>query len=321
VLNVKIQTERVDKVSVVVPVYKGETFLDELCGRVRQTLEGIGLDFELILVNDASPDRSWDMILRQCQNDRRMKGLNLSRNFGQHYAITAGLTFVCGDWVVVMDCDLQDRPEDIPALYGKALEGYDSVFAQRLVRQDSWFKRVQSKMFYSVFGYLTDTEMDCSVANFGIYRRNVIEAILSMNDQVRFFPTMVQWVGFRSAKCPVQHEERKQGRSSYTLQRLMRLAGENVIAFSDKPLRLCIGIGLWIAAAAFVVATICFVARVLDVITLSGFTSLMISVWFIGGILMMALGLVGVYIGKTFDQVKGRPTFIVAQSVHRGEDA
>lgn len=308
--------DREGKLSVVVPVYMGEAFLAELYDRVKRAITGINMEFELILVNDASPDLSWDHILRLCQYDRRVKGINLSRNFGQHYAITAGLSYITGGWCVVMDCDLQDLPEDIPVLFNKALEGYDSVFARRVVRQDSWFKRVQSKLFYSLFGYLTDTKMDCSVANFGVYHRKVIDAILAMKDRVRFFPTMVQWVGFRSVSCPVKHDERKQGKSSYSLRQLIRLAGESMIAFSDKPLRLCVGIGFGIAAVAFIVAAVCFVARFLGVITVSGFTSLMISVWFIGGILIMSLGLVGVYVGKTFDQVKGRPTFIVAECVN-----
>ncbi len=306
------------RLSVVVPVYMGKLFLNELYERVKQSLSPLGQDFELILVNDASPDQCWGDIAELCARDTRVKGVNLSRNFGQHYAITAGLSYATGEWVVVMDCDLQDRPEDIPLLFAKTSEGYDSVFAQRVERQDSWLKRMQSRAFYAVFGYLTDTQMDCTIANFGIYNRKVIDAILSMKDRVRFFPTMVQWVGFRKAFCSVTHEERKVGGSSYTLGKLMKLAGENMIAFSDKPLRLCIRIGFGIAALSFLVAAVCFVARLLSLITVSGFTSLMISVWFIGGILLMSLGLVGVYIGKTFDQVKERPTFIVAEEVNIG---
>lgn len=304
------------RLSVVVPVYMGKPFLAELYARVKQSLSSIGVDFELILVNDASPDQCWDDIIKLCACDDRVKGLNLSRNFGQHYAITAGLAYATSEWVVVMDCDLQDRPEDISTLLAKASEGYDSVFAQRVERQDSLIKRLQSRAFYTVFGYLTDTKMDCSIANFGIYNRKVVAAILSMKDRVRFFPTMVQWVGFRKAFCSVTHEVRKVSSSSYTLGKLMKLAGENMIAFSDKPLRLCIRIGLGISFLSFLVATVCLFARIFNMITVSGFTSLMISVWFIGGILLMSLGLVGVYVGKTFDQVKDRPTFIVADSLN-----
>lgn len=147
-----------EKISVVVPVYMGKDFLGELYERVTTAIDLIPADFELILVNDASPDDCWSDIVRLCQSDKRVKGINLSRNFGQHYAITAGLTYATGDWVVVMDCDLQDLPEEIPNLFRKAQEGYDSVFAQRVVRQDTFIKRLQSKMFYKVFSYMTDTQ-------------------------------------------------------------------------------------------------------------------------------------------------------------------
>mgnify|MGYP000856249092 CR=1 FL=1 len=309
------QDDRV-RLSVVVPVYMGKSFLAELYARVKQSVSSIGVDFELILVNDASPDQCWDDIVKLCALDGRVKGLNLSRNFGQHYAITAGLAYATGEWIVVMDCDLQDRPEDIPALLTKASEGYDSVFARRVERHDSLFKRLQSRVFYTLLGYLTDTKIDCSIANFGVYNRKVVAAVLSMQDRVRFFPALVQWVGFKKAFCSVTHAERTGSGSSYTLGKLMKLAGENMIAFSDKPLRLCVRFGFGISLLSFLIATICLFARIFNMIIVSGFTSLMISVWFVGGIILMSLGLVGVYVGKTFDQVKGRPTFIVAECVN-----
>ena len=202
------------RVSVVVPVYMGREFLRELYERVRAGALARFQDFELILVNDASPDDAWPAIAGLCREDARVKGLNLSRNFGQHYAITAGLNAASGEWVVVMDCDLQDLPEEIPRLYDKAREGYDTVFAQRLHRQDRAIKRMQSWVFYKVFSFLTDTQLDHSVANFGIYNHKVIRAILSMGDSIRYFPTMSRWVGFRMAFLPVAHGERKSGGSS-----------------------------------------------------------------------------------------------------------
>ena len=174
------------KLSVVVPVYMGERFLEELYTRIRQVAESLTGEWELILVNDSSPDGSWRGIAELA----RVIGLNLSRNFGQHYAITAGLSAASGDWVVVMDCDLQDMPEEIPVLYAKAQEGFDSVFAQRVERQDAWIKKECSKLFYRVFSFLTGTRMDASIANFGIYHRKVIGAILSLGDSIRYFPAM-----------------------------------------------------------------------------------------------------------------------------------
>ena len=240
-----------------------------------------------------------------CAADPRVKGIHLSRNFGQHYAITAGLGAASGEWVVVMDCDLQDLPEEIPRLYEKACEGYDSVFAQRQHRQDGWSKRVQSWAFYSIFGYLTDTSLDHSVANFGIYHRKVIRAILSMDDRIRYFPTMSQWVGFRQAYLPVTHGERKAGASAIPLIKLLRLAASTIIAFSDKPLRLFISTGFTMSALSLCIAVFYYSLYLTGHIRVQGYASLILSLWFIGGVLMCSLGILGIYIGKTFDQVKG----------------
>ena len=298
-------------ISVVSPVYMAENIVRELVLLLHKNLMEITADYEIILVNDASPDDSWNVITVECQKDKRVKGINLSRNFGQHYAITAGLDYAKGDWVVVMDCDLQDRPEEIPNLYRKAQEGYDSVFAQRLERRDKFFKRLFSKMFYSLFSYLTDTKQDPTVANFGIYNRKVINAILRMKDYIRFFPTMVQWVGFRKFYLPVQHANRHEGKTSYNFKSLMHLAMNNIIAFSDKPLRLTVKMGFIISLFSFSLAVYNVVANLTGIISVKGFTTTIFSIWFVGGLLLVMLGMVGLYVGKTFENVKNRPTYIV----------
>ncbi|MFA5203906.1 MAG: glycosyltransferase family 2 protein [Lentisphaeria bacterium] len=305
-----------NRLSIVVPVYMGRVFLRDLYERVKTSAESAFPDFELILVNDASPDNAWPDIAALCKEDPRIKGINLSRNFGQHYAITAGLTYVTGEWVVVMDCDLQDVPEEIPNLYQKAREGYDSVFAQRHDRQDGILKRLQSRSFYKILGYLTDTKLDHSVANFGIYHHKVIQSILFMEDNIRYFPTMSQWVGFRKAYLPVSHGERKAGASSYSLIKLLRLATDNIIAFSDKPLKIFTYTGFAMSAIALLIAIFYYSLYLTDKIKVQGYASLILSVWFIGGILMFSLGIIGIYIGKIFDQVKGRPTFIISDKIN-----
>lgn len=298
-------------ISVVSPVYRAEGIVGELVRQLHEQLLLITPDYEIILVNDASPDASWYKIVEECAKDTRVKGLNLSRNFGQHYAITAGLSYAKGEWVVVMDCDLQDRPDEIPNLYNKALEGWDSVFAQRIVRADTFLKRVFSKSFYSLFSYLTDTKQDPTVANFGIYKRCVVDAILSMNDQIRFFPTMVQWVGFRKYYLPVQHANRFEGKTTYNIKELRRLALNTIISFSDKPLRLTAKAGFTIALISFLIGIIYFVLYLTGYIEVLGFTTLILSTWFLSGIIMFILGVLGLYIGKVFEKVKQRPTFIV----------
>ncbi len=303
-------------ISVVSPVYKAENIVAELVKQVREAVNSITKDFEIILVNDASPDNSWDKIVAECATDSRVKGINLSRNFGQHYAITAGLHYAKGDWVVVMDCDLQDRPDEIPNLYRKAQEGYDSVFAQRKDRSDGVVKKTFSKVFYRIFSYLTETRQDSSVANFGIYHRKVINAILEMHDQIRFFPAMVQWVGFKKYYLPVQHSERYEGKSSYNFKGLFRLALNTIIAFSDKPMRLTVKLGFFITFISFVVMLVYLVMYFTGHIKVLGFTSLMISFWLLSGIIIFILGFVGLYIGKMFEKVKARPVYIVKDDIN-----
>ncbi len=293
--------------------------LDELVARIKGAVEKITEEYEIILVNDCSPDNSLQKIKALCAGDKRIKGMSLSRNFGQHYAITAGLSRSKGKWVVVMDCDLQDRPEEIPNLYAKAQEGYDSVFAQRVERKDSFAKKMSSAIFYKVFSFLTDTQQDKSVANFGIYNRKVVTAILSMGDSIRYFPIMAQWVGFRKGYLPVVHAERESGNSSYGILKLFRLASDNMIGFSDKPLRLMLRFGFYtvILSLLFVVYTSC--KWLFGGILVDGFTTLAISIWFAVGIITMMLGITGMYIGKIYDRVKRRPVFIVGETFNMDE--
>ena len=298
-------------ISVVSPVYRAENIVSELVKQVKEQLSPITEDFEIILINDASPDNSWVEIEKETAKDKRVKGLNLSRNFGQHYAITAGLNFAKGEWIVVMDCDLQDRPEEIPNLYYKALEGYDSVFAQRTERNDTLFKKLFSKLFYKLFSYLTDTKQDATVANFGIYRRCVIDAILSMHDQIRFFPTMVQWVGFRKFYLPVEHASRFEGKSTYNFKGLFRLAINTIMGFSDKPLRLTVKVGFFITLLSVLVAIVYLGLYLSGRIQVEGFTTLILSLWFLSGFIMFILGILGLYIGRMFEKVKERPVYLI----------
>ncbi|MBN2399614.1 MAG: glycosyltransferase family 2 protein [Candidatus Aminicenantes bacterium] len=307
-------------ISIVSPVYGCKNCLGELYCRLKATLEKISHDFEIILVNDASPDNAWETIVELAGQDKRVKGINLSRNFGQHYAITAGLDHCRGEWVVVMDCDLQDQPEEIEKLYHKAVEGFQIVFGQRIRRQDKWLKRTYSKIFYAVLGYLTNTRQDPSIGNFGIYHKKVIAAILSMNDYHRYFPTMVRWVGFKHAKISVSHAERADGRSAYTIKKLINMGMDIIISFSDKPLRLMVKIGLSIASVSFLFAIYNLLLFVNHKIKVLGYTSLIVSIWFLSGLMIMVLGVVGLYVGKTFDKVKERPVYLVMEKTFSDEN-
>lgn len=304
-------------ISVVVPVYFGEATVGPLVDRIVAALSPLNPDFEILLVDDRSPDGSWLKIAELCQAEPRVRGLRLSRNFGQHYAISAGLAHSTGEWVVVMDCDLQDLPEEIPKLWESALKhDLDLVFARRASRNDSLVRRAASRAFYLLFSFLTDTEQDSAVGNFGIYQRKVVQAILSMGDSVRFFPTMSQWVGFKRGYLDVEHSKREVGRSTYNFSRLFRLASTNVIAFSNKPLKLMVNLGALMSSVSFCIALYYLVLYFRGQIEVLGFTSLILSVWFIGGVIITLLGIIGVYLSFTFERVKNRPAYIVDSKVN-----
>ena len=303
-------------ISVVTPVYKAEACLEELCRRLVAALEPISPDFEIIMVEDASPDHSWEAVARITAAEPRCKGLRLSRNFGQHYAITAGLEHAAGEWVVVMDCDLQDQPEEIGKLFQTAKDGlFDVVFGRRLQRQDRWLKRMSSQCFYAVYNYFTDARFDHTVANFSISRRAVIEEFLRLREHNRSFPLFIQWLGFSVGYVEVVHAERFAGKTSYTLGKLLRLSAESIVAQSNKPLHLSIAMGLLLALAAFLVALYYFAKYFVHGIPVTGWTSMMVSLWFIGGVLLANLGVLGLYLGRVFNEVKNRPLYVIRQRI------
>ncbi|MBL4710300.1 MAG: glycosyltransferase family 2 protein [Flavobacteriales bacterium] len=297
--------------SIVVPFYACKNVAKELNKRIDSVFKGLKLDYELILVDDKSDDETWEVLQEVCAENSKVKAIELSRNFGQHYAITCGLSYSTGEWVIVMDCDLQDVPEEIPKLIQKAKEGFQIVFASRHERKDSFFKRLGSKMFYRTLGYLTDTKQDHTIANFGLYHYKAIEAVLSMKDQIRYFPTMIQWVGFNKTSIQVNHSEREEGKSSYSLKKLIALAFNNIIAFSDKPLRITIKCGVTISFLSFIMGIYYLILYIKGDIFQLGFTSLILSIWFLSGIIILTLGVLGIYLGKVFDKVKERPSFLV----------
>ncbi len=295
-------------ISIVVPFYKCSQYVNDLHKRVKDSLTKYNLSVEFIFVNDGSPENDWEIIKELALNNEDIIGLNLSRNFGQHQAITAGLSYAKGEWIVVMDGDLQDRPEEIINLYNKAKEGFEIVYAQRLQRKDKGIKKLSSKIYYSIFSYLTDSEQDESVANFGIYHQKVIKAILSMQDHERYFPTMSQWVGFNKTKIGVEHSERN-GESGYSWSALIQLAFNNIIAYSDKPLRLTVKLGVLISMISFFIGFFYLIQSFRGLIKVEGFVSLIISIWFLSGVIIMILGIIGIYVGKVYEKVKQRPFY------------
>jgi len=298
-------------ISVVIPVYKAENCLHELYYRLKTSIEAITHNFEIIMIEDCGGDCSWDIITELAQIDKRIKGIQFSRNFGQHYGITAGLDFCDGDWVIVMDCDLQDRPEEIPILYKKALEGYDVVLARRGKRKDTLAKRLSSWLFYKIFNYLTEMNYDKQVGNFRIMSRKVVENYRNMHEKLRFFGGLVDWLGFSTTSIDVQHEERFAGKTTYNFRKMFKLATEIIVAYSDKPLRLSIKGGFLISLFSFLYGIYILYRALFYKISVTGWSSIMVSMYFIGGIIILNLGIIGLYLGKNYDENKRRPLYII----------
>ncbi len=293
-----------------------ENIVPILIRRIEESLIKITQDFEIILVEDGSVDNSWREIEKIAKKNPRIKAIQLSRNFGQHYAITSGLDHSKGEWVVVMDCDLQDQPEEIEKLYAKAMEGFDIVLASRHKRKDFFLKKLLSKTFVKLLSYLTGYTLDPSVANFGIYSRKAVDSIGMMRESIRYFPTMVKWVGFNSTKINVDHASRLEGETSYNFYKLLRLAVDIILSYSEKPLVLLIKLGGTVATGSVIVALFYLYKWLAGEVSVLGFTSLIVSIWFLFGVVIATLGVVGLYVGKTFQGVRKRPIYIVNKIIN-----
>lgn len=306
------------EISVVVPVYGCPAAIGELHRRLTETLRQITEDYEIILVNDKCPKNSWAEIEKVCQTDQRVVGIELSRNCGQEVAILAGMDHSQGKWVVVMDCDLQDQPEEIARLYAKAQEGYDAVIARRADRQDNKLKIFMSKCFYRVYSFAADTYFDPALCNFGIYHRIVIDSLCQMREIHRGFVMFVMWMGFKWAPLDVAHDHRFEGKSSYNFGRRMKMALEILTSQSDKLLRILAVGGISIATLAFLmifITVIRYFALDID----PGYSSLISAIFLMGGLTIASIGVVGIYVGNIFVEVKRRPLYI-ARTVLNSDD-
>ncbi|MFK4766239.1 glycosyltransferase family 2 protein [Desulfobaculum sp. SPO524] len=308
-------TRRAPTISIVTPVYNSRGCLEELHRRIAATVTPLDADFECIMVDDGSVDGSWEAIAALHARDLRVRGVRLSRNFGQHYAITAGLDRAGGEWVVVMDCDLQDRPEAIPALLERAQEGYQAVFARRRARRDSALKRAGSRLFYAALRVLSGVDIDPSTANFGIFHRQVVEAFRGLRERSRAFHVLVRTLGFASSAVDVEHEQRFAGRSAYGFARMFSLAVDIIVSQSGRLATVSFGLGIVLALFAFGYGAFLMARKYLWAYPVPGWTSVMVSLYFIGGLLFINMGLLGLYLGKTFDEVKRRPLYVVGETI------
>jgi polyisoprenyl-phosphate glycosyltransferase len=287
-----------DEIAVVIPGYMGKEFLFELCERLKKSLEPITDRFSIILVDDGSPDNPWPQIVALGSADRRIRGLQLSRNFGQAQAITAGVDHARACWYVVMDCDLQDAPEDIPLLYEKALAGFDIVVATRRRKRHRLIKRTTARLFYAIFDRLSGVSLDWSIGNFRIFSENVASGFRQMREQLRWVPASFSFMGFRVGQVDVPHYPRPSGGSSYTTRKLVALAVRIIIAHSYVPLTWTAIGGLIITCLAMAAALAIVVRTLAWGSPVPGWASLIVAVFLMGGFQMFAAGVIGIYVGK-----------------------
>lgn len=304
--------------SIVSPVYRAEKIVDLLVERIIAEVSKISENFEIILVEDGSPDNSWEAIERNCQKDQRIKGVKLSRNFGQHYAATAGLEVATGELTILMDCDLQDNPAHIHLLYQKHKEGFDTVFTKRLGRKHSFFKLITAKIYNFLFMMFSDRNYDVNVGSLVLFSERVRKEFLRIQDKDRLYIQVLKWVGFNQTYVAVAHDERAEGESSYSFFKLLQMAIQGWTSHSDKLLRLSVYLGFFFSSSAFLAILVIIFLYFYQSFQ-SGWASLFVLILFSTGLILISIGIAGIYIGKTFEQSKNKPLYIIDKKINTNE--
>lgn len=300
------------EISIVIPIYKCGECLEELSAQICSAMSSFTCSYEVILVDDGCPLNGWSFIQREVLKRKHFKGIRLSRNFGQHVAIAAGLDNAHAKWIVVMDGDLQDNPAYIPRFYAKALEGNDIVVGISRRRNSSYRKELGSRLFYYLLGRVSRLEFTSRTGNFGIYSARSIKCVRKMKEQHQSFGLFMGWIGFSRAEVEVIRSRRISGKSSYSLLSSIKSAMHNLISNSNKLMNWMIRLGFAMSAVSLS-AGFLLVLRTLYVApsTAAGWSSVIVSLYFATGLIVGCLGIVGIYIGKIFDQVKDRPLYFI----------
>lgn len=302
-------------ISVVVPVFNEAETLGALHQRVTEVMQAINMPFEIIFVDDGSTDNSLEIALALRREDKNAKVLELSRNFGHQMAIAAGLDYACGEAVITMDGDLQHPPELIPALVEKWQEGYDVVLTLRQGTADTGLlKDVSSRLFYGILSSLSQVRIPAGAADFRLLDRKVVEVFRALGERALFHRGLVSWIGHRQAAISYEAHARHSGKSKYSLSRMLRFAVSGVTSFSSLPLYIAAFAGVVISALSFAYAAFAVYARLFTDRVVEGWTSVLVAVLFLGGMQLIALGTHGAYLARIYDEVKGRPRYLVRQS-------
>lgn len=302
--------------SVVAPVYNEEENLQALYDRLRPVLTQMaGEAWEIVLVDDGSRDGSWREIMRLHGLDPRVIGLRFSRNFGHHMALTAGLDASRGERVVTMDSDLQDQPEELPKLAAKMDEDFDLVYATRVSRQHSAGKQWTSRLFLHLLNSMSDVPYEITGAVFRMMSRRFVDQLCRLRERHRLFTGLTAWLGFKQTTVEVVHGERYAGETKYTVGKMLKLALDSITSFSAKPLYYVMYLGLGISAIAVLFALYTVIRYFLIGYATLGYASVMTAVTFLGGLILMVLGVMGQYVGRIFEEQKGRPIYILDQAL------
>lgn len=300
--------------SVIVPVYDEEAGLAQFHERCHAMLEGLSEPYELIYVDDGSGDGSWEIMSAIAAREPSVQLVRLSRNFGHQAAITAGIQCATGTTVTVIDADLQDPPEVIPALLARWRAGADVVYAVRTKRSgESRFKLVSAALFYRVIRWLADVDIPMDVGDFRLLDRRAADALMAMPEHDRFVRGMVAWIGYETAVVEYERDAREAGETKYPLGRMVRFALDGIMGFSMRPLRLATWLGLIVSAGAFVLAVALVIARLLGHIPVQGWTSLAVLVLLVGGVQLVTVGALGEYVGRIYNETRGRPLYLVRE--------
>jgi len=303
------------EISIVIPVFNEQDTITELHNRLQASVSSITPNYELIFVNDGSKDFTLLKLIELAEHDHRVKYISFSRNFGHQIALSAGFDHCKGKAVVIIDGDLQDPPELIPALYKKYIEGYEVVYARRTKRRgETLFKRTTAKLFYRIMKRMTLFDIPFDVGDFRLIDRKIVEYLKQMPEQNKFLRGQIAWLGFRQTFVDFERDSRKAGQTGYPLVKMIRLALDGITAFSDSPLRLVTNLGLSISLVAFIIILYALYSHYFLHQTITGWTSLIISSMFIGGIQLLSIGIIGEYISRINSNVRNRPLYIVEKT-------
>ena len=306
------------RLSIISPVYRAENIVDELVSRIGLALDETRVDYEIILVEDGSPDNSWNKIEENCANNKKVKGVKLSRNFGQHYAITAGVEHASGEYIFIMDCDMQDNPNSLVLILEELENGADIVLTKRKKRSHSLFKKLTGYLYNRLIRIISDKRFDIDGGSMVGFNRKVANAFLKINDKDRLYVQMLKWLGFKQIYLTVEHNERFEGKSSYTLYKMLSLALQGITSHSNKLLKISVYVGFVISILSFFIGLLILIMYFTNGFA-PGWPSLFIAIAFATGVILMSNGIMGLYIGKTFDQVKNRPLYVVDKILNHDE--